>query len=295
MMRLLKDSSPASRIFYLFLSSLIGLFLSGALIEILSHVFAGSTPDNVWMIRLSTFLQSLLMFFFPAFTIATWTDNASTYLNLNQKKYLYDFMGIAILLFIVSMPIISLVTQLNEQLTLPRQFADVESWMRDSEQAAQTVTQKLLQGRDLSGFISNILLIGAFTAISEEFFFRGVLQRELELWTKNGHVAVWLAAFIFSAIHLQFYGFFSRLILGALLGYLYLYTRSLWVPIVAHFFNNVFIVILYFVADSKVIDQLDNPKIDINLIIMAVVSTILSIGLIIGLKNFTAKKRINEF
>ena len=295
MMRLLKNSSPASRIFYLFLSSLIGLFLSGALIGILSDVFVCSTPDNVWMIRLSTFLQSLLMFFFPAFTIATWTDNASTYLNLYQKKYLYAFMGIAVLLFVVSMPIITLVTQLNEQLTLPRQLADVESWMRNSERAAEAVTQKLLQGKDWLGFISNILLIGAFTAISEEFFFRGVLQRELELWTKNGHVAVWLSAIIFSAIHLQFYGFFSRLILGALLGYLYFYTRNLWIPVVAHFFNNVFIVILYFVADSKVIDQLDNPKIDSNLIILAIVSTILSSGLLIGLKNFTTKKRINEF
>ncbi|MBZ4674875.1 MAG: hypothetical protein JG772_564, partial [Dysgonamonadaceae bacterium] len=178
MIRLLKNSTPASRIFYLFSGSLLGLFLTGAFITILSGIFGWNDRDSVWFIRLNTFLQSLFMFFLPAICIAVWTDSPSKYLNLQKSSNFYKFITSAILLFVVAMPMISLTTQLNERMILPKQLADIEAWMRNSEQAAEAVTQKLLQGKDLLGFISNILLIGAFTAVSEEFFFRGVLQRE---------------------------------------------------------------------------------------------------------------------
>lgn len=290
MMRLLKNSTPASRIFYLFTGSLIGLFLAGALIAILSDIFGWNDRDSVWFIRLSTFLQSLFMFFLPAICIAVWTDPPSKYLNLQKSSNIYNFTASAILLFIVSMPMISLTTQLNERMILPKQLADIEAWMRNSEQTAEAVTQRLLQGKDLLGFISNILLIGAFTAISEEFFFRGVLQREIELWTKSGHWSVWITAFIFSAIHLQFFGFFPRLILGALLGYLFLFSRNLWVPITAHFFNNASVIVVNFFVEKKALDQLNNPPVTLWLIMLSVVSAILCVILLKKLKQISTSQ-----
>lgn len=290
MMRLLKNSTPASRIFYLFTGSLIGLFLAGALIAILSDIFGWNDRDSVWFIRLSTFLQSLFMFFLPAICIAVWTDPPSKYLNLQKSSNIYNFTASAILLFIVSMPMISLTTQLNERMILPKQLHDIEAWMRNSEQTAEAVTQRLLQGKDLLGFISNILLIGAFTAISEEFFFRGVLQREIELWTKSGHWSVWITAFIFSAIHLQFFGFFPRLILGALLGYLFLFSRNLWVPITAHFFNNASVIVVNFFVEKKALDQLNNPPVTLWLIMLSVVSAILCVILLKKLKQISTSQ-----
>lgn len=290
MMRLLKNSTPASRIFYLFTGSLIGLFLAGALIAILSDIFGWNDRDSVWFIRLSTFLQSLFMFFLPAICIAVWTDPPSKYLNLQKSSNIYNFTASAILLFIVSMPMISLTTQLNERMILPKQLADIEAWMRNSEQTAEAVTQRLLQGKDLLGFISNILLIGAFTAISEEFFFRGVLQREIELWTKSGHWSVWITAFIFSAIHLQFFGFFPRLILGALLGYIFLFSRNLWVPITAHFFNNASVIVVNFFVEKKALDQLNNPPVTLWLIMLSVVSAILCVILLKKLKQISTSQ-----
>lgn len=290
MMRLLKNSTPASRIFYLFTGSLIGLFLAGALIAILSDIFGWNDRDSVWFIRLSTFLQSLFMFFLPAICIAVWTDLPSKYLNLQKSSNIYNFTASAILLFIISMPMISLTTQLNERMILPKQLADIEAWMRNSEQTAEAVTQRLLQGKDLLGFISNILLIGAFTAISEEFFFRGVLQREIELWTKSGHWSVWITAFIFSAIHLQFFGFFPRLILGALLGYLFLFSRNLWVPITAHFFNNASVIVVNFFVEKKALDQLNNPPVTLWLIMLSVVSAILCVILLKKLKQISTSQ-----
>lgn len=80
-------------------------------------------------------------------------------------------------------------------------------------------------------------------AITEEFFFRGALQRLIGKWNPNPHFVIWNAAILFSAFHLQFYGFIPRMLLGAYLGYLLLWTRSIWIPVFAHFINNATAVI----------------------------------------------------
>ena len=59
------------------------------------------------------------------------------------------------------------------------------------------------------------------------------------------HVAIWVTAFIFSAIHVQFYGFVPRMLMGAMFGYVLAWTGSLWVPIVMHFVNNGIAVVSY--------------------------------------------------
>ncbi|MCZ2140427.1 MAG: CPBP family intramembrane metalloprotease, partial [Bacteroidia bacterium] len=52
-----------------------------------------------------------------------------------------------------------------------------------------------------------------------------------------------ITALVFSAIHGQFYGFIPRLILGAVLGYVYVFSGSIWIPIIMHFVNNGFAVV----------------------------------------------------
>nr|WP_255476780.1 CPBP family intramembrane glutamic endopeptidase [Mucilaginibacter sp. AK015] len=86
--------------------------------------------------------------------------------------------------------------------------------------------------------IKNIILIGFLTAVAEEFMFRGGLQTIFTKWTKNTHVAIWVTAAIFSAFHMEFYGFLPRLLLGALFGYFTAYSGSIWPAVWGHFLNN---------------------------------------------------------
>ncbi|MDP4687503.1 MAG: CPBP family intramembrane metalloprotease [Salibacteraceae bacterium] len=102
--------------------------------------------------------------------------------------------------------------------------------------------------------IINLLVIAVFPAISEELFFRGFLQNTLLKMGRNHHVAIWVTAFIFSAIHMQFLGFFPRLILGAVLGYSAMYSRSLIVPIIGHFVNNGLAVVLTYYIGMEMMD-----------------------------------------
>jgi len=55
-----------------------------------------------------------------------------------------------------------------------------------------------------------------------------------------------ISAALFSAFHLQFYGFFPRFLLGLILGYSFVFTQNLWVPIFLHLVNNASSVVVYY-------------------------------------------------
>src|SRR5690606_12799644 len=110
--------------------------------------------------------------------------------------------------------------------------------LKEMEKAAAEITEFLATSDTLPQLLMNILVIGVIAGIGEELIFRGVVLRKLLKGLNNTHVAVWLSAIIFSAIHFQFYGFLPRAMLGALFGYLYVWTGNIRIPIAAHIFNN---------------------------------------------------------
>jgi membrane protease YdiL (CAAX protease family) len=114
----------------------------------------------------------------------------------------------------------------------------VEQWMINSEDKINRIFDLILTGNTTSGIFLNIFMIALLPAIGEELIFRGVLLNILNRLFKSGHIAVWVTAIIFSSIHLQFYGFLPRLILGLFFGYLFFWSGTLWLPVVAHFVNN---------------------------------------------------------
>ncbi len=98
----------------------------------------------------------------------------------------------------------------------------------------------------------NLLVMALIPALGEELIFRASVQQMLVQWFKKPHVAVIITAVFFSAVHVQFYGFLPRLLLGLLLGYVYFFTGNLWYAILLHFINNAFTVCIYFMAGKGV-------------------------------------------
>jgi membrane protease YdiL (CAAX protease family) len=154
----------------------------------------------------------------------------------------------------------------------------VESWLRASEDAAAAVTDRILNSNNI--FLS-ILLVGALTGLSEEVLFRGGLQRILATRPMNIHIAIWISAFIFSAIHFQFFGFFPRLIIGAFLGYLAYWSGSLWIAVIAHAVNNSTVIIAHAINNTYGYN-LDSLGVvdDGSLPVVATISLIITIVLI---------------
>lgn len=197
---------------------------------------------------LQVFSTALGMFLIPAL-VATFlfSQQPVKYLNAGTAPRFGDIILVVILIFSVA-PIINLFYEFNKMLQLPAFLSGAEAWMRAKEDEMEKLTVALLDMKTTGDLLSNVLIIGLLTALAEEFLFRGVLLRLFREMTGNMHVAILLSGILFSAIHMQFYGFIPRMLLGMLFGYLLWWSGNLWLPVIAHFINNSGAVIFAFVA-----------------------------------------------
>lgn len=189
--------------------------------------------------------------------------------------------GSVALIVIAFMPFDGLVIEWNQNIHLPQTLAPLEQWIRDKEKSLEGITRYLTTFSSPAQLIVALLVIAVIPGIGEEVLFRGILQRNFSYWTRNVHVGIWLSAILFSAIHIQFLGFFPRMLLGALFGYLYLWSGNLWVPVFAHFVNNGFTVVMVYMHQRKMV----SVNIESNELV-PVWGAMLSLGLTLGLMYF---------
>lgn len=229
-------------------------------IFVLSMVAAGGMfmfeqPLSVGSLKWVQFFQSAAMFLLPPLCVAyLWSQEPMKWLKVSEFQS-FKVSGAAILLMLVALPAINLLSYWNQQMSLPAFLEPLEAWMQVQEENAKVLTEQFLNVTTFGGLMVNLLLMAVLPAIGEELTFRGVLQRLLtprliasSPYRQTPHIAIWCSAILFSAIHMQFYGFVPRMLMGALFGYMLAWTGSLWVPILMHMTNNAAAVILYFVA-----------------------------------------------
>jgi membrane protease YdiL (CAAX protease family) len=137
---------------------------------------------------------------------------------------------------------------------LPDFMHNIEAWMKKMEEESKVIMQTLTANSNLLILSANVVVMALLPALFEEFLFRGTIQQFFIKWFANKHVAILVTAFIFSAIHLQFYGFLLRFLLGIYLCYLFVWSQSLWLPIIAHFMHNANSLILDYSAQQRGID-----------------------------------------
>ncbi len=172
-------------------------------------------------------------------------------LNPQPRLYFVNFL-LASVIFIAVMPFSSALIEWNVNLEFPSFMSDFEKWARAKEARLAELTFFLIKFQDWSVFLLGLLVIGVLPGIGEELIFRGILQRNMAYYF-SPHVAIVLSAAIFSAIHFQFYGFFPRMFLGILLGYLYFWSGNLWIPIWAHTLNNSFTLSMVYLYQQGII------------------------------------------
>ncbi|MEI6899251.1 MAG: CPBP family intramembrane glutamic endopeptidase [Bacteroidota bacterium] len=260
---LLGHLTPFAKLIFLFLLticcliifSVVGILLAFPLFHInlftsLSTIIDFDNPGSVNVLKYLQIIQSIGLFIVPAL-LAGWLFGGGTfsYPGLNRNAPWKVFLMVFIIMFI-SLPFVNMLTSANELMKLPQALKGFEDWMKSTEKEAADLTDAFLAVNSLKGLLVNLFMIAVIPAIGEELFFRGILQRLFGEWFKNRHVAILFTAFFFGAIHLQFYGILPRIFLGALFGYLYYWTGSLWLPIFAHFLNNGSAVIISFLSQK---------------------------------------------
>ena len=236
------------------------------------------------------FVQGLgagLGFFVAALLVAKLIDKADLKWKQQVNSFRFSSFMVMILVLLGGMIFNTLLIDWNANVQFPDFLTVLEEKMRAMEDSAMVLTKYITDFDSFSEFLMGILVIGVFAGLGEEFLFRGVIQPKLHLYTGNAHVGVWLTAFIFSAIHFQFFGFFPRVLLGAVFGYLYLYSGSLIYPIIAHILNNTVTVILVYMNKlGKVdfnIEETDEVSIPLALLGLLI--------LLIGLRIFKEKNK----
>ena len=214
-----------------------------------------STESLKWL----QFIQTTATFLIPPILCAwLWDEEYKPFRWLRMDVPVqWQNILLAVVIMVCAVPGINLLADLNSRVELPKSLEFIEQILKSQEEAAAALTERFLQADNIGGLLINIGLMALLPALSEELSFRGTLQQIIykeqsgKVQSTKVHLAIWITAFIFSAIHMQFYGFVPRMLLGAMFGYVFVWSGSLWVPITMHFVNNGLAVLVYYLMGES--------------------------------------------
>ena len=262
------------------ISPLLAMSIVSNLIETPTEISYEGLDRKILMLS-----NSFLLFFFliPYFVIR---NNPSYLMSYKKVKLLPVIMVIFTTVFfiILNAPVI----EWNKSISFPSFMSSFESWALLKEKQLESLTIYLVSFENNFEYLIGIIAIAIIPGFCEEYFFRGVLQKNLNLLLKNTHIAILLSSLLFSAFHLQFYGFFPRFFLGVFFGYLFYWSGSLMYPVIAHALNNFLSLTVFYAASSGLfgedIDVSVNSSPEIPLALIAF-SIIIFIFLVVILKE----------
>ncbi|MDP4266294.1 MAG: CPBP family intramembrane metalloprotease [Bacteroidota bacterium] len=271
------------------------IFMGNDFVVNLTKLGEINNPDIISLNKYVQILSQIGMFIVPALFFAYLANvNISSYLRINRKVS----VGIVLLgglAMLAAFPFINRMAEWNSMMKLPSFMSGIEQWMKESEEKGRIITETFLNTSSLSGFLVNFIMIAVLAGLGEEFLFRGVIQKLFYDKIKNPHIAIIIAAFIFSAIHMQFYGFLPRFLMGIYLGYLFYWTGSIWTSVFAHLLNNGTAVVVSFLNNRKVINfDPDAIGTQSTSVIYLIASVILMTGFIYYIKQKSMKINCGE-
>jgi len=142
----------------------------------------------------------------------------------------------------------------NLNVKFPEFMSGFEQWAQAKEEQLKEITDYLTDFTGFGELLVALFVVAIVPGIGEELLFRGLIQTRLQQLVRNPHAAIWISALFFSAFHVQFYGFVPRLFLGALFGYIFYWSGSLVLAMLAHFFNNGFSLVMVYLYKSGAVE-----------------------------------------
>ena len=248
---------------FLLISSILGILLAKPIFRLnmaeIYHVLSNPDAENLGLVKYFQIIQSVFLFLVPALIVAwLYSEHLPQYLLADKRPGILT-LALVMLTLILAIPFLNALALFNSEIVLPQWMHSIEVRIKSMEETAGRLTGLFLTGGDGFTLALNMFMIAVLPALGEEFLFRGVIQRLLTEWTTNKHVGVWMAAFIFSFIHFQFYGFLPRFLLGLYFGYLLVWSSCIWVPVTGHFINNG-VAVLYYHFSTKPMGETNMDK-----------------------------------
>jgi membrane protease YdiL (CAAX protease family) len=231
-----------------------GMLIFGSDLSVLEKSATALTNNDVAFMRYLLIIQDISLLFVPSIIIL-WLMKPESAAGLpGLKMPQLKEIGLVVIMTFCIFPVTSFTGQINSAIHLPGWLSGVEHWMIEKEDKADNLINMFITSNTFWVMILNLLTIALIPAIAEELIFRGVFQKIFNNLFKSGHIAIWFTAFIFSTMHFQFFGFIPRFILGLVFGYLFFWGGTLWLPVISHFINNAFPVILEYMQGKEKIN-----------------------------------------
>ncbi|MFM1929293.1 MAG: hypothetical protein RL387_621 [Bacteroidota bacterium] len=247
--------------------SIVGLIMHAGLAEMQTILLS---PEHAMMAQLANALASIIAFGAPSIAIAFfangyWVRN----MGFNPIGKM-EQVGLVILLALAGLFLSGALGDLTEKIPLPTQL---ESWAKGMEDQYKKALLAMTQMKSLVDLFFALVTVAFIPSIVEELFFRASLQKILMDWFGKPYWAIVVTAIIFSAIHFSYYGFLSRMSLGIVLGCIYYFTKTIWMPMLMHFINNAIgVTTLYFVrADPQKVEAVVNGNLTYYWVFIAII------------------------
>ncbi|MFA6705446.1 MAG: type II CAAX endopeptidase family protein [Bacteroidales bacterium] len=174
--------------------------------------------------------------------------SAYKFIEIKKKNTPYYILLSFLLVFIVT-PFIDGIGLWNNSWTF-----ESEQIYRTIEKTSTQIMQGFLMNTTPSGLIINIVVIAFLPAVLEELFFRAAMQKTMISLVKYRFLGILLTSIIFSLLHFQLFSCIPRVFLGLFLGYLYVISQNIIVPIIFHFINNLTVVVGSYLFYSNLIE-----------------------------------------
>jgi len=202
------------------------------------------TSAILWILQTASTTAPILIA--PVLFAKLIVNNVPEYLK-PSFRFSWKLLPIVLIVMFMAFPAIEFLSNLNQKIALP-------TWLKwiDNGESTEKLMNVMLTMKSVWAMIFDVIAIGLVPAVVEELMFRGVLQTIFARWTKNVHAAVWITAILFSAFHMEFFGFLPRLLLGVVLGYFVAWSGSIWPAVWGHFINNATDVILTYLYQNRI-------------------------------------------
>mgnify|MGYP003289079785 FL=1 len=247
---IIKKTNKLERIFILAALLILGLII-GSVIGVIYPLVSGQDVMSLNSLRVMQISSQIFTFVLPPIIYAMLIkENPKESLGIKNVSYHWFIIGFVMMYAIL--PLNNVFAEWNAGLKLPESMSRIEELIKEMYESSAVVLEKLVNVNTFGGFVINLIMIAGLAALGEELLFRSIIQTSLIKICKNAHVGIIIASAIFSFIHFDFYAFIPRLVLGMLLGYMFYYSRSIWVSMFMHFVNNATAVVIYYLNNIGV-------------------------------------------
>ena len=209
---------------------------------------------NMNAVRLFTAAGQILLILAPALILAKVVYIDVTPI-LRVKMPHWKEIAVFVLGLVIVVPLLQnfiyvqnfLIQQLAEVST---SFESVKSFFDKMDQHLANTYGDILSASSIFEMILIVLVVAVVPGVCEEVFFRGFVQKSFEFSIKP-FWAILITSFAFSLYHFNPYGLLALLILAMYFGFAVYLSNSILIPILLHFLNNLFSIIVYFIMGAE--------------------------------------------